>query len=87
MLDKIYSSNRQFTVLIRLNIDEKNELERLMSLSDEKNRSEFIRKKIFADSIEEQKEELTEKIIEKLNLIIKNQEELKKDLDFNRYLV
>ena len=84
---KYKTQNRLYKVLIRLTEDEKNELDKLFSLSDLENRSEFIRNKIFGKDEVEEKEDITNEILEKLDLIIKKQDEMKSEIDINKYIV
>lgn len=84
---KYKTKNRLYKVLIRLTKDEKDELDKLFSLSDLENRSEFIRNKIFGKDEVEEKKNLTNEIIEKLDLIIKKQDEMKSEIDINKYIV
>lgn len=84
---KYKTQNRLYKVLIRLTEEEKDELDKLFSLSDLENRSEFIRNKIFGKDEVEEKKNLTNEIIEKLDLIIKKQDEMKSEIDINKYIV
>ncbi|MDU3137294.1 MAG: hypothetical protein E6704_06875 [Anaerococcus prevotii] len=84
---KYKTKNRLYKVLIRLTEEEKDELDKLFSLSDLENRSEFIRNKIFGKDEVEEKKNLTNEIIEKLDLIIKKQDEMKSEIDINKYIV
>ena len=84
---KYKTKNRLYKVLIRLTEEEKDELDKLFSLSDLENRSEFIRNKIFGKDEVEEKENIANEIIEKLDLIIKKQDEMKSEIDINKYIV